>query len=115
MRAQLPISPDEVAQLHASITTLEAQAQAREEDAQTQLATVSERLANSTVRISALEGDLRTANASLETLVMRVTGLEATLESTQKLLEAAWVEGKLSSEAQLKLAAQAKTNAKGLR
>jgi hypothetical protein len=67
------------------------------------------------MHISAVEGDLRTANASLETLVMRVTGLEATLESTQKLLEAARVEGKLASEAQLKLAAQAKTNAKGLR
>jgi hypothetical protein len=41
--------------------------------------------------------------------------LEAALESTQKLLEAAHAEGKHTSKAQLKLTAQAKTDAEGLR
>jgi chromosome segregation ATPase len=103
-----------VAQLRASIATLEAQAQAREENARTRLAAVSELLTISTARVSTLEGDLRAANSLLETSMTRVTRLEAGLESTKKLLEAAHAEGKLASEPQLKLAVQAKTDAKGL-
>jgi hypothetical protein len=80
-----------------------------------QLTAASECLAISTTRVGTLEGDLRAANSSLESLAARVPRLEAALESTQKLLEAARAEGKQASKAHLKLAAHAKTDAEGLR
>jgi hypothetical protein len=62
-----------------------------------------------------LEGDLWADNLSLEVSVVRVAGLEAALVSTKKLLESARAEGKLASEAQLKLVAHAKTDTEDLR
>jgi hypothetical protein len=62
-----------------------------------------------------LEGDLWAANLSLEVSVVRVAGLEAALVSTKKLLESVRTEGKLASEAQLKLVAHTKTDTEDLR
>jgi hypothetical protein len=70
-----------------------------------QLTAANERLATVTARISALESDLRVANSSLETSTVMVVNLEDTLERTKKLLEYAYMEGKLASEAQLRLEA----------
>jgi hypothetical protein len=63
-----------------------------------QLVVASEHLAISTIRISTLEGDLRAANSSSEASVAKVTKPEATLGNTQKLLEAAYMEGEKASK-----------------
>jgi hypothetical protein len=92
--AQLSISPEEVVQLRASVTVLQTQEKAREEDAQKRFTAANKRLAASTTHASALEGDLRAATTSLEASGVRVAVLEVALGNTQKLLEDARTEGK---------------------
>jgi hypothetical protein len=103
-----------VAQLHATIAHLGEHALVREEGVRAHLTAVNDQLATSTAHVSTLESDLRVANSSLETSMPKMENLEATLESTKKLLESSHVEGKLAFEAQLKLKAQADTDALNL-
>jgi hypothetical protein len=76
---------------------------------------VSEHLATSTTRISALEGELRAANSFLEVTAAKMTNLEAFLESAQKRLESVREEEKLASDARLNPAMQISADTESLR